>query len=108
MLDFQHIIKLWKLVSRQSFVWQETFSKKLVAILKIKKMLMFHKRTYVCMCVFELSTASESALWSVLQKRCSKKLPETCRFVKKETLTQVYSCIFCEVNKSTFFIEYFQ
>ena len=29
--------------------------------------------------------------------------PEACNFIKKETLTQVFSCEFCEVFKNTFF-----
>ena len=34
----------------------------------------------------------------------SIKLPaETCKFIKKETLAQVFSCEFCEYSKNTFF-----
>ena len=32
--------------------------------------------------------------------------PEGCNFVKKETLTQVLSCEFCEICKNTFFPEH--
>ena len=28
---------------------------------------------------------------------------ETCNFIKKESLAQVFSCEFCEISKSTFF-----
>ena len=28
--------------------------------------------------------------------------PETCNFIKKETLAQVFSCKFCEISKNTF------
>ena len=28
---------------------------------------------------------------------------ETCNFVKKETLTQVFSCEFCKIDKNTFY-----
>ena len=28
---------------------------------------------------------------------------ETCNFIKKETLAQVFSCEFCEISKDTFF-----
>ena len=28
---------------------------------------------------------------------------EACNFIKKETLTQVFSCEFCEISKKTFF-----
>ena len=31
--------------------------------------------------------------------------PEACDFIKKETLTQVFFCEFCEIFKKTFFIE---
>ena len=30
---------------------------------------------------------------------------ETCNFIKRETLTQVFSFEFCEISKNTFFIE---
>ena len=29
-----------------------------------------------------------------------------CNFIKKETLTQVFSCEFCEISKSTFFTQH--
>ena len=32
--------------------------------------------------------------------------PETCNFIKKETLTQVFFGKFCEIFKITFFIEH--
>ena len=31
------------------------------------------------------------------------KLPQAGKFVKKETLAQVFSCEFCEISKNTFF-----
>ena len=31
---------------------------------------------------------------------------EACNFIKKESLTQVFSCEFCEISKKTFFTEY--
>ena len=31
------------------------------------------------------------------------KQPQTCNFVKKETLAQVFYCEFCEIFKNTFF-----
>ena len=32
--------------------------------------------------------------------------PQTCNFVKKETLTQVFSCEFSEISKNTLFTEH--
>ena len=32
--------------------------------------------------------------------------PQTCNFIKKETLAQVFSCEFCETSKNTFFTEH--
>ena len=29
--------------------------------------------------------------------------PETCNFIKKETLAQVFSCEFCKISKNTFY-----
>ena len=34
-------------------------------------------------------------------KRCSCR-PDACNFIKKETLTQMLSCEFCEISKNTF------
>ena len=31
---------------------------------------------------------------------------QACNFIKKATLTQVFSCEFCEISKNTFFIEH--
>ena len=30
---------------------------------------------------------------------------QTCNFIKKETLAQVFSCQFCEISKNIFFTE---
>ena len=41
-------------------------------------------------------------------QRCSVKKvflerwPQACNLIKKETLTQVFSCEFCEISKNTF------
>ena len=32
--------------------------------------------------------------------------PEVCNFIKKETLTQVFSCEICEISKNIFFTEH--
>ena len=53
----------------------------------------------------------EAATGSVLQKRCSWKChkihrktpvpePKACNFIKRETLAQVFTCIFCEISKN--------
>ena len=34
------------------------------------------------------------------------KVPESCNFIKKETLAQMFSCEFCEIFKNTFFTEH--
>ena len=33
---------------------------------------------------------------------------QACNFINKETLAQMFSCEFCEIFKSTFFIEHLQ
>ena len=33
-------------------------------------------------------------------------VPEACNFIKKESLTQVFSFEFCEISKNTFFTEH--
>ena len=32
--------------------------------------------------------------------------PKACNFIKKETLTQLFSYEFCEISKNTFFTEH--
>ena len=34
------------------------------------------------------------------------KLAKVCNFIKKETLTEAFSCEFCEISKDTFFTEH--
>ena len=36
----------------------------------------------------------------------NKVAGQVCNFIKIETLTQVFSCEFCEISKNTFFTEY--
>ena len=58
-------------------------------------------------------------LWKAVIQRCSGKKvflkipqnsqetrPQTSNFIKKETLTQVFSCEFCQISKNTFFTEH--
>ena len=35
-----------------------------------------------------------------------KKRPEACKFIKKETLAQVFSCEFWDISKNNFFTEH--
>ena len=50
-------------------------------------------------------------LTEAVLRRCSVKKvflnisqsPDACNFIKKETLTQVFSCEFCEIFRNTFF-----
>ena len=39
------------------------------------------------------------------RKRSVRKEAETYKFIKKETLAQVFSSKFCEISKNTFFTE---
>ena len=41
--------------------------------------------------------------YTEIQKSVGRK---DCNFFKKETLTQVFSCEFCEISKNTFFTEH--
>ena len=34
------------------------------------------------------------------------KLAKACNFIKTETLTEAFSCEFCEISKDTFFTEH--
>ena len=40
---------------------------------------------------------------SRLEVFCKKVAGGACNFIKKETLTQVFSCEFCKISKNTFF-----
>ena len=37
-------------------------------------------------------------------KHLCQRLPQGCNFIKKETLTQVFSCQFCEISKNAFLL----
>ena len=68
-------------------------------------------------CIMDLVTFTDRV---VFQKRFSQKFrkiyrktpvsvsrkPQACSFIKKETLTQVFSCEFCKNFKNTFLTEY--
>ena len=43
-----------------------------------------------------------NAVLEAVAQRCSVKKVFT-SFIKKETMTQVFSCKFCEISKNTFF-----
>ena len=41
-------------------------------------------------------------------RKYQRQRPQTCNFIKKETLAQVFSCEFCEISKTTFSTEHLQ
>ena len=49
--------------------------------------------------------ATEGVLWKKVFLEIS---PQACNFIKKETLTQMFSYEFCEIFNNTFFIEHLQ
>ena len=81
----------------------------------------FHRKTLVLMFSCEICEISRthflknickrllpnrSAFIEAVARRCSvKKLsqPQACNFIKKETLTQMFSCEFREISKNTNF-----
>ena len=64
------------------------------------------------------SQSPRGVLWKKFTKFTGKHLRqslfsiksqvEACNFIKKETLTHVFCCTFCEFFKNTFFIEHFR
>ena len=59
---------------------------------------------------FGLEAATRGVLWNKvfleISQNSQENRPEACNFIKKETLTQVFSSDFCEISKNTFFTEY--
>ena len=68
----------------------------------------------------QLGQITEAAVWKCSVKKVFQEISQnsqentcvrvffnkvagTCNFIKKETLTQVFSCEFCEIYKNTFF-----
>ena len=46
---------------------------------------------------------TEAATGGILSEKVLLEIsPEACNFIKIETLTQVFSCEFCEISKNTF------
>ena len=75
-----------------------------------------------CQSIFKMSDVRSSQSMKVLvvyrssHQRCSVRKgvlrnfteftgKQTCNFIKKETLAQVFSCEFCEISENTFFTE---
>ena len=69
--------------------------------------------------IFIQDVFTEAVIWSCSveisqnsqESKCVRvsfliKLQKVCNFIKKETLTQVFSCKFCEISKNTFFTEH--
>ena len=78
--------------------------------------LYWHPQTMLlgCQCVIVFRSSRTEVF---CRKRCSQKFhkihrkksapePQACNFIKKETLTQVFSCEFCEICKDTFSTEH--
>ena len=43
------------------------------------------------------------------KKTCARvSEPEAWKFIKKETLAQLFSCEFCEISRNTFFAKHFR
>ena len=69
----------------------------------------FRINTYNMYSAIILRVCSAKLLKGILKneravtRECSVKMPETCNFIKKETLTQFFSCEFCGISKNTFF-----
>ena len=57
-----------------------------------------------------MSSFLKCLLNSSSHRRCSLRKgvlrPEACNFIKKETLTKLFSCEFCEISKDIFFTEH--
>ena len=43
------------------------------------------------------------SLFYNIEKRLFLRTPQTCNFIKKETLTQLLSCEICEISNNSFF-----
>ena len=47
---------------------------------------------------------TENICQSLFFNKVADLRPQACNFIKKETLTQVFSCGFCEISKVVFFL----
>ena len=73
---------------------------------------------YLTFCPQQIVWINYIKIWSLLRPqvtyqphskgtfRSSRLEAESCIFIKKETLPQLYSCEFCEIFKNTFFTEH--
>ena len=68
------------------------------------------QKSYVDNFMFQLIAFDFLLFAKIYHKRStnpnSRSRPKACNFIKKETLTQVFSCEFCEISRSTFFIKH--
>ena len=51
----------------------------------------------------KLSTARSSRPEVFCKKGVLRNFTQACNFIKKQALTQVFSCEFCDISKNTFF-----
>ena len=55
----------------------------------------------------QIETATRGALCKKVFLKISQNSQEnTCAFIKKEALAQVFSCEFCQISKNNFFTEH--
>ena len=55
----------------------------------------------------QIEAATRGALCKKMFLKISQNSQEnTCAFIKKETLAQVFSCEFCQISKNNFFTEH--
>ena len=51
-----------------------------------------------------LQNSQENTCISLFFNKVAGRRPQACKFIKKETLAEMFSCQFCEISKNTFFL----
>ena len=117
----QELIKLLKVLKFPPFSFREwtiqysqklhQLSRSLLSLLQLEFGILYHNIACFLWLIIRITLKLRffSALSRSSHRICSvTKDAPAYSFIKKETLTHVFSCEFCEISKSTFFTEHIQ
>ena len=84
-----------------------SYSKRIINIFQLSQLMIAADGEFLGLYLKSLKTLFIKSLYrsSLPELFCKKKVARACNFIKKESLTQVFSYEFCEISKNTFFLQ---
>ena len=84
-----------------------SYSKRIINIFQLSELMIAADGEFLGLYLKSLKTLFLKSLYrsSFPEVSVKKKVASACNFIKKESLTQVFSYEFCEISKNTFFLQ---